>query len=150
MMIDSNPAAAASRVSTTENRRAGGDFTINVAKQVGGAGDLATALAAFRAEASKTPRERCRDQVMKEWKITQEYVDSLPPKEAMALNQRIEEEVSRRMQVAPPSSGKASDQTDEPSDVGPSAPPSPESATSTLEQLTARGAVVDGSGPTAS
>lgn len=46
--------------------RGGAMFNIDAAKEARGTDNLQEALAAFRSEARKTPRERCHDQVMKD------------------------------------------------------------------------------------
>lgn len=142
MMIGN--AAAAGRgnpLTSSGSMRGGATFDIDVANRVRGTTDVQEALAAFKAEARKTPRERCRDQVMKEWHVTKEQIDALPPKEAQALNDKIEREVSRRMQTAAPPSHDPVD-ADEPVSTSPDAPPPPMAAPSTLQVLNARGATL--------
>lgn len=139
MMIE-NAAAAGRSSSPTGNRNVSGcaTFDVDVAKQAREASDLKEALAAFKAEARKTPRERCRDQVMKEWHITKEQIDNLPPREAQAMNNRIEQEVSRRMQTEGTRSDKsaaANEADGTPPEVA--SPPATE-APSTLQVLSAR------------
>ena len=139
-------AAAASRgnpLTSNGSTRGGAMFDIDVAKQVRGTTDVQEALAAFKAEARKTPRERCRDQVMKEWHVTQEHIDSLPAKEAQELNDRIEREVSRRMQTAAPPSHEPMD-ANEPVSTSPGNSLLPEATPSTLQVLNARGATLTG------
>lgn len=110
MIIESNSQPRiGGRPSAPGTTATGGQFTINLAEQTSAADKLAAALADFKREAQKTPRERCRDQVMKEWHLTQDMIDALPPKEAQELNEQINEEVSRRMQCAEPSTSSAAD-----------------------------------------
>ncbi|MEO5866630.1 MAG: hypothetical protein ABIS14_15225 [Sphingomonas sp.] len=74
------------------------------------AAKLADAFAGFMTEARKTPQQRCKDEVMKEWHITQDTLDAMPPAQSRALMERIDSEVARRMGMADPSKS-GTDQT---------------------------------------
>jgi hypothetical protein len=113
--------------------QAGGNavFNINLNDLPGVMND---ALTAFKKEASKTPEERCRDDVMKEWHVTDSSIRAMPVQEAKKLIAKIDAEVAKRMQLATGADSGFASPTDGASPTAVSATPSP----STLDVLSSR------------
>lgn len=60
---------------------------------------LKEALAAFKKELSMTPAERVRRDVLKSMDLTEEAIETLPPKERAEVEQKVAMEVARRMKI---------------------------------------------------
>ncbi len=133
----------------------GASFTIDLTKSnaiMGPASDapVSDAYTQFVAETHKTPQQRCKDEVMEEWHVTQGMIDAMPPDEARAMTDRIDREVARRMQLADPSKGVESSKNDDPSAaVDPANPGAPDQGAMTASITTAQmlGARMAGSPP---
>lgn len=58
---------------------------------------LREALEAFRKESTLTPAERTRREVLKAMDLTEEAIEAMPPEKRAAIEEKIAEEVARRM-----------------------------------------------------
>ncbi|MFD1786810.1 hypothetical protein ACFSC3_04415 [Sphingomonas floccifaciens] len=61
---------------------------------------LRNALAAFRKEASMTPAERARRDVLESMDLTEEAIEAMTPEQRKATEDKIAAEVARRMRAA--------------------------------------------------
>ncbi|MES2337241.1 MAG: hypothetical protein V4537_03995 [Pseudomonadota bacterium] len=62
--------------------------------------DLATALAAFRKEASLTPTQRARRDVIEAMGLSEDASKAMPPEQRETVEAKIAAEVARRLRVA--------------------------------------------------
>lgn len=62
--------------------------------------ELGRTLDNFRKEATKTPAERMREQVLKEMELTEDDIKAMSGEERKTVEQQISDEVVRRLRMA--------------------------------------------------
>lgn len=102
-------AADALQTFQTKSDRPAGAPSLRPPAPAQGSAKLDAALAAFRKEATMTPAERVRREVLKDMKLTEDALKAMPAEQRQSLEKTIAEEVARRMKARGIDGGSAKD-----------------------------------------